>query len=75
MTQKITENQIETEFVKCPWQEANTALDIPEGWRMCPSGHAVFTENMYKGLDQKAVYKLTKSMPVGDQICEGITSL
>ena len=74
-TQKITENQIETEFVKCPWQEANAALDMPKDWRMCPSGHAVFTENMYKGLDPKAAYKLTKSMPAGDQICKGITSL
>lgn len=72
---KITENQLQTEFVKCPWQEANTALDMPEDWRMCPSGHAAFTETMYKGLDPKATYKLTKRMPAGDQICEGITSI
>ena len=73
--QKMTENQLQTEFVKCPWQEANTALDMPDDWKMCPSGHVAFTETMYKGLDPKAAYKLTKSMPSGDQICEGITSL
>ena len=73
--QKMTENQLQTEFVKCPWQEANIALDMPDDWRMCPSGHVAFTETMYKGLDPKAAYKLTKRMPAGDQICEGITSM
>ena len=73
--QKMTENQLQTEFVNCPWQEANTALDMPDDWRMCPSGHVAFTESMYKGLDPKADYKFTKSMPAGDQTCEGITSL
>ena len=73
--QKTAENQFHTEFVKCPWQEANIALNMPDDWRMCPSGHAAFTETMYKGLDSKAAYKLTKSMPAGDQICEGISSI
>ena len=73
--QKLSENQIHTEFVNCPWHEANLVLDMPEDWRMCPSGHTAFTENMYKGLDPKAAYKLTKSMPAGDQICEGISSI
>ena len=73
--QKLTENQLQTEFVNCPWQEANIALDMPDDWRMCPSGHVAFTETMYKGLDPKADYKLTKSMPAGDQICQGITSI
>lgn len=73
--QKLTENQLQTEFVNCPWQEANIALDMPDDWMMCPSGHVAFTESMYKGLDPKADYKLTKSMPAGDQTCEGITSL
>ncbi len=73
--QTMTENQIQTEFVKCPWQEANEALDMPDDWRMCPSGHLAFTETMYKGLDPNAAYKLTKSMPAGDKICEGISTL
>lgn len=73
--QKITKNELQTEFVNCPWQEANTALDMPDDWRMCPSGHVAFTETMYKGLDSKAAYRLTKSMPAGDQICEGISSI
>ena len=73
--QNMAENQLQTEFVKCPWQEANIDLDMPDDWRMCPSGHLAFTESMYKGLDPKAAYKLTKSMPAGDQTCEGITSL
>ncbi len=71
----MAENQVRTEFVKCPCQEANVALDMPEDWRLCPSGHVAFTETMYKGLDPKADYKLTKSMPTGDQICEGISSI
>jgi hypothetical protein len=75
VNRKIAENQLQTEFVKCPWQEANVALDMPEDWRLCPSGHVAFTESMYKGLDPKADYKLTKSMPAGDQICEGISSI
>jgi hypothetical protein len=34
-----------------------------------------FTENMYKGLNPNATYKLAKNMPAGDQICEGVTSI
>ena len=75
VNRKMAENQLQTEFVKCPWQEANVALDMPEDWRLCPSGHVAFTETMYKGLDPKVDYKLTKSMPAGDQICEGISSI
>ena len=75
VNRKMAENQLQTEFVKCPWQEANVALDMPEDWRLCPSGHVAFTETMYKGLDPKAAYKLTKSMPAGDQICEGISTI
>ena len=71
----MIENRLQTEFVKCPWHEANKALDMPADWRMCPSGHAVFIEAMYIGLDPKASYILTKSMPAGDQICEGISSI
>jgi hypothetical protein len=73
--QKVTKNKIQTEFVKCPWQEANLALDMPKGWRLCSSGHQAFTETMYKGLDPKATYKLTKNMPAGDKICEATTSM
>lgn len=75
VNQKMSENQLQTEFIKCPWQEANVALDMPEDWRMCQSGHVAFTDSMYKGLDPNAFYKLTKSMPAGDPICEGISSL
>jgi hypothetical protein len=75
VNRKMTENQLKTEFVKCPWQEANVALDMPNDWRLCPSGHLAFTKTMYKGLDPKADYKFIKSMPAGDQICEGISSI
>jgi len=74
VNQEVSENQIRTEFVKCPWQEANIALNMPENWRLCQSGHVAFTDAMYKGLDPNASYKLTKSMPAGDPICEGISS-
>ena len=70
----MTENQLQTEFVMCPWQEANVTLDMPDDWRLCSSGYVAFTETMDKGLDPKADYKLTKSMPAGDQICEGTFS-
>jgi hypothetical protein len=75
MTEKIEGNTIRTEYTKCPWQEANTALDIPEDWRICQSGHAAFTDAMYKGLVPGAGYKLTKTMPAGDNICAGTTTI
>ena len=67
-------NQVHTEFVRCPWQEANVALGMPEGWRFCTSGHQKFTETMYKALDKNASYSLIQNMPGGDQICEGVTA-
>jgi hypothetical protein len=72
---KTTENELQTEFISCPWHDALTALDIPKDWRFCASGHAAFTENMYKGLNPNATYKLPQNMPAGDQICEGISSI
>jgi len=72
---KITENEIKSEYVKCPWQDAYIALNMPKEWRLCPSGHSAFTENMYKGLNPKATFELTKSMPSGGQLCEGITAI
>ena len=72
-SEKVTENTIQSEYVKCPWQEAYIALDMPSDWRVCPSGHLAFTESMYKGLNPNVTYKLTKNMPSGDQICEGTT--
>ena len=72
-SEKVTENKIQSEYVKCPWQEAYIALDMPSDWRVCPSGHLAFTESMYKGLNSNATYELTKNMPSGDQICESTT--
>lgn len=68
-------NQMQTEFLKCPWQEANLALDMPQDWRFCTSGHQAFTQTMYRALDKKAKYELTRNMPGGDPICEGVTSI
>lgn len=73
-SEEVTENKIQSEYVKCPWQEAYIALDMPNEWRVCPSGHLAFTENMYKGLNPNATYKLTKNMPSGDRICESTTA-
>ena len=73
-SEKVTENTIQSEYVKCPWQEAYVALDMPSDWRVCPSGHLAFTESMYKGLSSNATYKMTKTMPAGDQMCEGTTA-
>jgi hypothetical protein len=72
---KTIENELQTEFVSCPWNDALTALGIPQEWRLCASGHVAFTETMYKGLNPKATYKLLQNMPAGDQICEGKTSV
>lgn len=73
--ENVTENEIRSEYVKCPWQDANLALDIPSDWRLCASGHRAFTESMFKGLNPNATYKIAKNMPSGDQICEGVTSV
>jgi len=72
---KITENEIQSEYVKCPWQDAYLALGVPRDWRLCSSGHLAFTESMYKGLNPKATFELTKNMPSGDQVCESVTSI
>jgi hypothetical protein len=74
-TENVTENEIQSEYVKCPWQDAYLALDMPDDWRLCPSGHKAFTESMYKGLNPNANFEMKKSMPSGDQICQGITSV
>jgi hypothetical protein len=68
-------NKLHTEFLKCPWQEANLSLAMPEDWRFCTSGHQIFTEAMYKGLSPKGTYELIKEMPTGDQICEGVSAI
>ena len=73
-SETVTENMIQSEYTKCPWQEANIALDMPSDWRLCPSGHSAFTESMYKGLGSNATYKITKDMPSGDQACESTTA-
>jgi hypothetical protein len=73
--ENVTENEIQSEYVKCPWQDANLALDMPSDWRLCPSGHQAFTENMYNGLNSNATFKLAKNMPSGDQVCEGVTGV
>ena len=75
MTEKSDGNTSRSEYTKCPWQDVNMALDIPEDWRICRSGHAAFTDTMYKGLIPSAEYKLTQAMPAGDRICAGTTTL
>jgi hypothetical protein len=72
--ENVTENEIQSEYVKCPWQDAYIALDMPADWRLCASGHLAFTENMYNGLIPNATFKLDKNMPSGDPNCEGVTS-
>jgi hypothetical protein len=68
------ENEVRTEFLKCPWQAASESLGIPQEWRFCPSGHAAFAERMIKTLIPEVSFKLTKSMPMGDPVCEEISS-
>jgi hypothetical protein len=75
VSQKKEGNQAQTEVTKCPWQDANMALGMPEDWRFCTSGHQAFTQTMYKALDGNASYNLTKKMPDGDQICMGIAAI
>ena len=74
-TEDITEDTMQTKYTKCPWQEANVALDMPDDWRLCQSGHIAFTESMYKGLKPSATYRMPQNMPGGDQICEGVTAI
>lgn len=75
MTEEIKGNTIQSEYTKCPWQDANIALALPNDWRMCTSGHFAFSETMYKGLIPNAEYELTKKMPSGDKICAGRTTI
>ena len=75
LKEEVTENRIQSEYKKCPWQDAYVALDMPSDWRICPSGHLAFTESMYNGLNPNAAYKLTKNMPSGDKICESTTTI
>lgn len=75
VTREASESEIHTKFMKCPWHEAANAMDMPEDWRFCASGHAAFTTSMYNGLDPRASYELPKAMPDGDAYCEGIAKL
>jgi len=72
---KIAGNQMETEFISCPWQEALKAHAVPADWRMCASGHSAFVQSMYSGLNPGAVYELKENMPAGARICKGVTTL
>lgn len=75
VNQEAAEQELYTEFVKCPWQDAYTALGIPENWRLCPSGHVAFTESMYAGLNPEATYELIKDMPGGAKLCAARTRI
>lgn len=68
-------NRFETDFVKCPWQDAGNALNLPDTWRFCTSGHVAFTQNMYKGLNPNATYELVESMPAGAATCKAVTKV
>jgi hypothetical protein len=70
-----TENELQSEFTKCPWNDALTAHDVPKDWRFCASGHVAFTESMYHALNPNTSYKLLQNMPAGDEICEGRSSV
>ena len=72
--QELKQNELRTEFVKCPWQEAAESLGIPRDWRFCPSGHSAFAVNMFKAMYPDASFQLTKNMPMGDKTCEGIAT-
>ncbi len=69
-----TEKEVRTEFLKCPWQEASEALSMPKEWRFCPRGHAAFAEKMLTTMYPDISYNLTKNMPMGDKVCEEISS-
>ena len=75
MTEKISGNTIESRYTRCAWQDVNLALNLPEDWRLCQSGHTAFAKSMYKGLNPDADYELAEKMPSGDHICVGKTTL
>ena len=72
---EASENRVRTEFTICPWQEASESLGIPEDWRFCSSGHATFAEHMQKTLNPEISFKMTQTMPGGNQICEEIATI
>ena len=72
---EIAGNELKTEFTSCPWNDAFTALGVPEDWRFCASGHSAFAENMYKGLSPNATFQLPQNMPAGAKACEGVARI
>jgi hypothetical protein len=40
-----------TDFETCPWNETADALEMPEAWRLCHSGHDAFVKAMYHAID------------------------
>jgi hypothetical protein len=72
--QEAKENQVRTEFLKCPWQETAELIGLPQDWRLCPSGHSAFAEKMFNTMYPGASFDLSKNMPGGDKICEGMAT-
>jgi hypothetical protein len=72
---EVKENEIRSECFKCPWRETYESIGLPKEWRFCSSGHVAFAERMFKALNPKISVKMTKSMPMGDSVCEIVTSL
>lgn len=75
MSEEISGNTLHSKYTNCPWHEANIALNMPDDWRLCQSGHIAFSKNMYKGLIPSAEYEMTQKMPCGDHICAGKTTI
>lgn len=72
--QETKENQLKTEFLQCPWQDAAESLGLPQDWRLCTSGHSAFAEKMVGTMYPGASFELSKSMALGDKTCEGTSS-
>ena len=75
VTAEISGKKMNTNFKRCPWQDALIAHSVPEDWRMCASGHSAFVQKMYSGLHPAATYKLEEDMPGGASICKAVTTL
>ena len=57
---------------QCPWWNRYVELGVDLTLRGCDSGHVGWMEEGLKELNPKLTYRLTKTLPWGDPICEEV---
>jgi len=70
LTEEKSESQKRVEVQKCPWHDTAEALNMPNEWRLCASGHKAFSTNMLNEISPSATFEMSKNLPSGDSICK-----